>query len=55
MLSYPEEIRHTVYTTNTLESLSMTLHKVSKNRAQFTNDEVAFKLLYLALRNISKR
>jgi transposase-like protein len=33
----------------------LTLRKVSKNRAQFPNDEAVFKLLYLALRNISKR
>jgi putative transposase len=55
MFSYPEEIRRAVYTTNTIESLNMTLRKVSKNRAQFPNDEAVFKLLYLALRNISKR
>jgi putative transposase len=33
----------------------MTLRKVSKNRALFPSDEAVFKLLYLALRNISKR
>jgi len=55
MFSYPEEIRRAVYTTNTIESLNMTLRKVSKNRAQFPNDEAVFKLMYLALRNISKR
>jgi putative transposase len=55
MFSYPSEIRRAVYTTNTIESLNMTLRKVSKNRAQFPNDEAVFKLLYLALRNISKR
>ncbi len=33
----------------------MRLRKVSKNRAQFPNDEAVFKLLYLALRNISRR
>jgi putative transposase len=55
MFSYPPEIRRAVYTTNTIESLNMTLRKVSKNRAMFPNDEAVFKLLYLALRNISKR
>src|SRR3712207_1457771 len=55
MFSCPEEIRRAVYTTNTIESLNMTLRKVSKNRAQFPNDEAVFKLLYLALRNISQR
>jgi putative transposase len=29
--------------------------KVSKNRSLFPSDEAVFKLLYLALRNISKR
>jgi putative transposase len=40
---------------NTIESLNMMLRKVSKNRAQFPNDEAVFKLLYLALSKISKR
>jgi putative transposase len=55
MFGYPAEIRRAVYTTNTIESLNMTLRKVSKNRSQFPNDEAVFKLMYLALRNISKR
>jgi len=55
MFSYPSEIRRAVYTTNTIESLNMTLRKVSKNRPLFPNDEAVFKLMYLALRNISKR
>jgi putative transposase len=55
MFSHPSEIRRAVYTTNTIESLNMTLRKVSKNRPLFPSDEAVFKLLYLALRNISKR
>jgi putative transposase len=55
MFSYPSEIRRAVYTTNTIESLNMTLRKVSKNRSLFPNDEAVFKLMYLTLRNISKR
>ena len=55
MFSYPSEIRRAVYITNTIESLNVTLRKVSKNRALFPNDEAVFKLLDLALRNISKR
>jgi putative transposase len=53
MFSYPSESRRTVYTTNTSESLNMTFQKVSKNHALFSNDETVFKLIYLALRNIS--
>src|SRR5947209_7048198 len=55
MFSYPSEIRRAVYTTNTIESLNAALRKVSKNRSLFPNDEAVFKLMYLALRNISKR
>jgi putative transposase len=55
MFGYPGEIRRAVYTTNTIESLNMTLRKVSKNRSLFPSDEAVFKLLYLALRNISQR
>ena len=55
MFGYPSEIRRASYTTNTIESLNMTLRKVTKNRSLFPNDEAVFKLMYLALRNISKR
>jgi putative transposase len=32
MFGYPSEIRRVIYTTNTIESLNMTLRKVTKNR-----------------------
>ena len=52
---FPEEIRKIIYTTNAVESLHMTLRKVTKNRGSFPTQEAAFKLLYLALRNGSKK
>lgn len=55
MFSFVPEIRKAIYTTNTIESLNMTLRKVIKNRAMFPSDEAVFKILYLALKNISKR
>ncbi len=55
MFGYPPEVRRAIYTTNTIESLNMSLRKIIKNRALFPSDEAVFKLLYLALRNISKR
>jgi putative transposase len=33
----------------------MSLRKIIKMRGSFPNDEAAFKLLYLALRNVSKK
>lgn len=52
---YPAEIRRAMYTTNAIESLNMSLRKVTKNRGSFPNDEAVFKLLYLALNNASKK
>ncbi len=55
ILSYPKDIRKAIYTTNAIESLNMSLRKVTKNRGHFPSDEAMFKLLYLALRNIAKK
>ena len=41
---FPEEIRKIIYTTNAVESLHMTLRKVSKNRGSFPTQESAIKL-----------
>ena len=52
---FPEEIRKIIYTTNAVGSLHMTLRKVTKNRASFPTQDSAIKLLYMALRNVSKK
>ena len=52
---FPEEVRKVIYTTNAIESLHSSLRKVTKNRGAFPSEEAAFKLLYLALRNASKK
>ena len=53
--AYPADIRKAIYTTNAIESLNMTLRKVIKNKRSFPSDEAVFKLLYLAINQISKR
>lgn len=53
--AYPAPIRKIIYTTNAIESLHMQLRKVLKNRGHFPSDEAASKLIYLALRNITKK
>jgi putative transposase len=53
--AFPAEIRKIIYTTNAVESLNMTLRKVIKTRGSFPNEEAALKLLYLGLRNVSKK
>ena len=55
LFEYPAEIRRVIYTTNAVESLHMTLRKVTKNRGSFPSEEAAVKLLYLALRNVAKK
>ena len=52
---FPEEIRKAIYTTNAIESLNASLRKVIKNKRVFPSDEAGLKLLYLALKNISKK
>ncbi|GDY24026.1 IS256 family transposase [Verrucomicrobiota bacterium] len=51
--SYPEEIRKVIYTTNAVESLNSTLRRTIKTRGSFPNEEAAFKLLFLAIRNLT--
>ena len=55
LFAFPPEIRRIIYTTNAVESLHMTLRKVIKMRGSFPSEEAAMKLLYLALRNVSKK
>lgn len=50
---YPPEIRKVIYTTNAIESVNMSLRKLTKNRGSFPSDEALLKLFFLALRNIS--
>lgn len=52
---YPPEIRKVIYTTNAIESVNMSLRKITKNRGSFPSDDALLKLFYLALSNISKK
>ena len=54
-LDFPNEIRKVIYTTNAIESLNSQIRKVIKTRASFPNDQAAKKLLYLAIRNATKK
>jgi putative transposase len=53
--AFPAEIRKVIYTINAVESLNMSLRKIIKTRGSFPNEEAAIRLLYLALRNHSKK
>ena len=54
-MKYPLELRKVIYTTNTIESLNAQLRKNTSNRKVFPNDAAAIRLLYLNIRNFSKK
>jgi putative transposase len=55
MFDYPYEIRKIFYTTNAIESLNSVIRKAIKNRKIFPTDQSALKIVYLAIRNASKK
>ena len=55
LFDYPDAIRKLVYTTNAIESLNNQLRKVIRTRCSFPTDEATIKLLYLALKNATKK
>ena len=52
---YPAEIRKVIYTTNAIENYNRQLRKVTKTRTIFPTDDALFKLLYLAMMDITKK
>jgi transposase-like protein len=52
---YSAGIRKAIYTTNAIESLNFQLRQVTRNRLTFPTDDAIFKILYLAIRNASKK
>ncbi len=54
-LNFPKEIRKVIYTTNIIESLNKTLRKSVKNRGHFSTEDGLMKVLYLAIKGVSKK
>lgn len=52
---FPDEIRRIIYTTNAVEALHRQFRKVTKNRSVFPSDDSLRKLLYLTVKNLSKK
>jgi transposase-like protein len=46
-LAFPQEIRHSIYTTNAVEALNRHLRKALKTKGSLPTEEAALKLLYL--------
>ena len=51
-LSFPQEIRKLIYTTNIIESFNAVLRKHTKNKRVFPTDDAALKSIYLAFQQI---
>lgn len=52
---YPKEVRKLIYTTNAIEGFNRQLRKVTKNKGVFPTDDSLFKMLYLAMMDITKK
>jgi len=52
---YPQEVRRLIYTTNAIEGFNRQLRKVTKSKSVFPTDDSLFKMLYLAMMDITKK
>jgi len=52
---YPAEIWRLIYTTNSIENFNRQLRKVTKSRTIFPTDDSLFKMLYLAMIDITRK
>ena len=52
---YPQEIRKLIYTTNAIEGFNRQLRKVTKAKSVFPTDDSLFKMLYLAMIDITRK
>jgi len=55
MFAYSPEIRHVIYTTNTIEGFNNGVKRITKTKNSFITDESLFKLLYLVSQDITKK
>ena len=55
LFAYPDEIRKVIYTTNAIESLNSVVRKAVNNKKIFPDDQAAFKAVFLAIKQASKK
>jgi putative transposase len=55
LFDFPAPIRKAIYTTNAIESVNSVIRKFTRNRKIYPNEESALKLVYMAIREASKR
>ena len=55
LFDFPAPIRKAIYTTNAIESVNSVIRKFTRNRKIYPNEESALKLVFMAIREASKR
>ncbi|MDP6558343.1 MAG: IS256 family transposase, partial [Pirellulaceae bacterium] len=55
LFEFPHPIRKAIYTTNAIESVNSSIRKFTRNRKIYPNEPSALKLIYMAIREASKK
>jgi transposase-like protein len=55
LFDFPPAIRKVIYTTNAIESVNSVIRKFTRNRKIYPNEESALKLVFMAIREASKK
>jgi putative transposase len=55
LFDFPAPIRRAIYTTNAIESVNSVIRKLTRNRKIYPNEDSALKIVYLAIREASKK
>jgi transposase-like protein len=55
LFDFPPAIRRAIYTTNAIESVNNVIRKFTRNRKIYPNEESALKLVFMAIREASKK
>ena len=55
LFELPNEIRKCIYTSNAIESVNSALRKVTRGKGSFPNINSVYKILYLRIRELSKK
>jgi putative transposase len=55
LFDYPPAIRRVIYTTNAIESVNSVIRKFTRNRKLYPNEESALKIVYMAIREASRK
>ena len=55
IFDFPPAIRRAIYTTNAIESVNSVIRKFTRNRKIYPNEESAVKLVFMAIREASKK